>query len=447
MDDYPDNRAAWVKEFETYGLYTLVKLVHEHMLSCRSWMSTNQPFMKALDLARRTTSPDLLTYYLGRISPRLFTAFILGKATAWSHQDHAIESLLQQHSLKQAPMVYINVVCRPKYSPGPGNLQPDRFAGYSVSVKQLEKVLETMRQYINTADSSTVSLAHDVDCAIQKNYTFDASKPSSCVGGRKFLPSPLAVDRIRMWTYQVERKVVKPAQRDNLDTPERLEEPMEWCFQEIGFSRSGLQRASHHTTQEATNYLLGLFYATLQYCFQDSFELRQYRWSYVGEPEHAGFLEIVGSLVNGTYGLTVTGTPLGFGLNPSLAGNVSMTGPKALTDPKLQPGFRFAQQELAASAAWKEHLDFIKTAAELVSGGLDKKEELVRKKSEIELTRNKKQKLSLDAQQEVKSNLLSAVGTLRTRSNLAKEPQPPSTEGVIVKRERDEHSEKRGEST
>lgn len=414
MDNNPDGRAAWAAEFECWGLYALTKSIYRHMLQYKDKVGNSPPFTEALSFAQRGTSTDQLAIYLGRIKPCVLTAFITGKATAMSYRDTVLEAALQQHSLVNAPVIYLNVVCRRKYLPRSSDGLPNRYAGHSVSVSELKQVLATMKRYIDQQNRAN-DLIRDIDCAVDKLWSVKPNQPNAS-GGRKFVPTALSYSKIRDWIDLVEKKVVRQAERDNSNTPEKLDEPMEWCFQEVGFSRSGSKRANQHITQEGTNYLLGLFYATVVYCFEEVFELKQYTWSFVAEPQHANSLEVIGSIVNGTFGFEVGGKSMGIGLNPSMAGGMPMTGPSSLTDPSLHQAFRFAQRQLVkCQDVWLEHLEHIRKCGAIMSDALDKQTQLVDVQREIEVTRYATQQIASDAHQEVKKNLLSAVAALRAR--------------------------------
>ena len=131
---------------------------------------------------------------------------------------------------------------------------------------------------------------------------------------------------------------------------------MEWCFQEVGFGRKGQKRALEHALQTGTNYLLGLFYATVRFSYQKKFELKQYRWCYVAEPEHADFVEVLGTILNGAYGIVdKRDRSFGIGLNPSFAGGAHLNGQNALTNPEYAGLFADCQRLLGKCENFGKH--------------------------------------------------------------------------------------------
>lgn len=145
--------------------------------------------------------------------------------------------------------------------------------------------------------------------AKEKNQTDYAA------GFRRYRPSKHAEIVILEFLKQVKEIWLKEGQElfDRDPDDPLLDIPMRRCFQEVGWGADVHGRAADHPTHIATNYLLGLFHATVTRFNPGVFKMFQYQVLRVTTPDHASLSEYLISQVASSYWYEA-------GLNTELAG-------------------------------------------------------------------------------------------------------------------------------
>jgi hypothetical protein len=303
---------------------------------------------------------DWLSLYLASMDRRFLLALIDGQVGRRMFEDKEFRYNLEKvHKLKSTPQIYLNTFQRSEFwgvrsSPELQALEDNeaqKWAGWGVSPKELEKALSLMEAYLDhkSKDLEAQELAKGVDALMVLAPGLKLSEHAQNVG-RKYLPSPQSVIVITDWVDKIRKRILQVALKEM--EPEQLQEPFPWCFQEVGFGQHGATRGLMNVFHDGTNYLFGLFTACLMKLYPRVFEIKAFAVMDVWKPEHADPCEILGSLCGGTYGQGDW-----MGLNPSWAGGNSMNGKNGLLSEDLVPHFEKNQEDAGQSGVFDKNWD------------------------------------------------------------------------------------------
>lgn len=140
-------------------------------------------------------------------------------------------------------------------------------------------------------------------------------------GHRRYCPSNNAKKVLLEFVEQVKRVWLEEGQKlyDRQPSDPQLDIPMRRCFQEVGWGADVFSRAAQHPNHVATNYVIGLFHATVTRFYPGVFEMRQYQVLRVVRPEFASLSEYLISQIASSYWYEG-------GLNAELAGRCPYKG-------------------------------------------------------------------------------------------------------------------------
>jgi hypothetical protein len=303
---------------------------------------------------------DWLSLYLASMDRRFLQALIDGQIGRKMFEDKEFRYNVENvHKLKPTPQIYLNTFQRSEFSAVSTSQEfqaledneVQKWAGWGVSPKELEKALSLMEAYLDhkSEDLKTQELAEGVDAMMVLAPALKLSEHAQNVG-RKYLPSPPSVIVITDWVDKIRKRILQVALKEM--EPEQLQEPFPWCFQEVGFGQHGAARGLMNVFHDGTNYLFGLFTACLMKLYPRVFEIKAFAVMDVWKPEHADSCEILGSLCGGTYGQGDW-----MGLNPSWAGGNSMNGKNGLLSEDLIPHFERNQEDAGKSGVFEKNWD------------------------------------------------------------------------------------------
>lgn len=189
------------------------------------------------------------------------------------------------------------------------------------------------------------SLFKDIDQA----FVEQKEKRAPRILNRRYLRTEAAAKKIKEWVDSVKNKF--GTIRKDMDEGERFAD-QEWTFCEVGFGERGHARATEHAQHESTNYLFGLYTAVLEAKWPGEYNVTRFALFDMLEPAHVNFCEVLGSLLVGSYG--VYG---GFGLNPALAGDLSLgDGPEGLSRSAMDSVLQENRDRFTAKKAINESI-------------------------------------------------------------------------------------------
>lgn len=329
--------------FQQYGVAGLKK----HLVGCAKEMQKKYPGRASWDeFVAKTTKPggvDLVYHYLSQMDQDMLGEVLKGAVMARYLRDSQFRKAVEKRHCKQNwPQVYTSISCRAEFGGQPTQVGEDAVVsegGCGPSLDTMLKVVNVMGAYCDGKHSSS-DVAKGVDDAYpQLKVSGDR------VYGRKYLASKSAVKKVSGWVVLMRGKL-KKLLRDM--SPEERTAAVQWTLSEVGFGERGHQRAVQHERHEATNYLFGLYTAVLKYLYGEEFCIKTFALMDVMLPEHANFVEILGSMISGSY--MHDG---GFGLNPSLAGGLSLgDSGRGLRRPQLKPLWEAARKEALKRSSW-----------------------------------------------------------------------------------------------
>ncbi|KAK5311005.1 hypothetical protein LTR70_009085 [Exophiala xenobiotica] len=288
--------------FQQYGLAGLRK----HLVDIARDMQRKYPGRASWDeFVEKTTKPgtvDLVYHYLSQMDQDMLGEVLKGTVMARYFRDTQFKKMVQKRHCKQNwPQVYTSISSRAEFGGQPSQVQEDVVlpeGGCGPSLEKMAKVVDVMGKYCDPQYMSSELLQGVDDAYPQLKVSGDK------ILGRKYLASKKGVKK-------------------------------------VSFGERGHQRAVQHERHEATNYLFGLYTAVLKYLYGDEYCITTFALMDVMAPGHVNFVEILGSMISGSY--MHDG---GFGLNPNLAGGLSVgDGVRGLNRPQLKPLWQTAQKE------------------------------------------------------------------------------------------------------
>jgi len=329
--------------FQQYGLVGLKK----HLVEIARDMQKKNPGRASWDeFVEKTTKPgtvDLVYHYLSQMDQDMLGEVLKGTVMARYFRDTQFKKMVQKRHCKQNwPQVYTSISSRAEFGGQPSQVEEDVVlpqGGCGPSLEKMVKVVEVMSKYCDAQYMNTELLKGVDDAYPQLKVSGDK------ILGRKYLASKKAVKKVSEWVVKM-RSRLKKLQKD-MSREERTAD-VQWSLCEVGFGERGHQRAVQHERHEATNYSFGLYTAALKYLYGDEYCIKTFALMDVMAPGHANFVEILGSMISGSY--MHDG---GFGLNPTLAGGLSLgEGMRGLNRPQLKPLWLTAQKEAMKKSVW-----------------------------------------------------------------------------------------------
>jgi len=297
----------------------------------------------------KTGGQDWIFTYLTTMDQEALKGFISGNLMARNYEDAVLRRKLEEsHSLVDTPQVYVYISHRAEFggrsTQGEEGVE-DPQGGWGPSVDRMMEVLDTMGKYADLSFADA-SMCKKIDQAFVERK----EKTVPRIQNRRYLRTEAARRKIKEWVDSMKNKF--GTIRRNMDNDERFAD-QEWTLCEVGFGERGHARASEHIQHESTNYLFGLYTAVLKFKWPGEYKITPWALFDVLEPAHANFCEVLGSLLVGSYG--VYG---GFGLNPALAGGLSLGGgPKGLSRSGMDSLWQENRRRFAAKKTIKASME------------------------------------------------------------------------------------------
>lgn len=316
--------------FEGAGQSALVAEIRAYV---RRNQTNGEIYRKFYELA--SGSNEILSFYMQRIPHQLVASLLGGDVTYQYHRDIRFEAMCATYAqTDNLPCTYLIVCARVKFGAevmsGSQVREKSPYAGCGPSVHQYAEVALAVKRYISFEDPDTQEEAEEIEQAFVKEHkrvfnedlSQSPKEKKQCLGGRRYLPSERSILMLDLFYYRVMSMIVRPAKKEM--TADELNQPLSWVPQEVGWASKGASRSDQHRIHSGSNYVFGKLHV-------------------VGDPHHAGFVEMLDTILAGSLCLDHTTT---IGLNPSLPGNVPLRGRNALDRPSLDGNWALAQEYL-----------------------------------------------------------------------------------------------------
>lgn len=291
-------------------------------------------------------------YYLAWMDREFVQALIDGEVQKKYFEDSEFQIRVRaRQKLQGTPMICVNIIFRVHGARRVATLEPLagsqadaqslKWTGWGVTPEELEATLERMEIYISLR-AGTQGVADEVDAVMMGSPIGSAFARQI---GRKYLHSTEAIPVTREWIAKARLKLAK-ATKDM--SAGKKKEPFPWCFQEVGFGSRASSWGPQHVYHNGTNYLFGVFTASLMSLYPRSFDITTYAVMAVMQPAHVDGCEVLGSLIGGSYG---KGKWLG--LNPVFAGGNNVGGPNFQMSTEMASLF---EQNRRAAEGYRVHI-------------------------------------------------------------------------------------------
>lgn len=298
-----------------------------------------------LNLMEDGREMDWLQIYCRSMDDAVLMEMIKGTLPARLQEDEELRKRVgKYHKLNDWPQVYVSFSCREEFGGQPSQVRPgEKYpkAGWGPSIRKILSVLRTMEAYVRE-DCQDQEMIRGIDNAFP-----NMKKSGEEIWGRKYLRSQEAIRKMTEWILLAIDKFIDmawdmSAEETGADLP--------WTMCEVGFGERGFHRAKQHERQESTNYLFGLWTAVLEHLWRGEYVIKTYAVMDVLAPEHANFCEKLGHLLLGSYMFEG-----GFGLNPALAGGLSIgDGKRGLRRGEMEPLWKKVQDEAIKKTVWSK---------------------------------------------------------------------------------------------
>ncbi|KAK5094113.1 hypothetical protein LTR70_004317 [Exophiala xenobiotica] len=359
----------------------------------------------------KTGGQDWIFTYLATMDQEALRGFISGNLMARKYEEVTLRRKLEEsHSLVDTPQVYVCISHRAEFggqsTQGEEGVEEPK-GGWGPSVDRMVELLDAMGRYADV-NCQHASLFKKIDEAFVERK----EKRAPRILNRRYLRTETAAKKIKEWVDSMKNKF--RTIRSDMDEAERFAD-QEWTMCEVGFGERGHARATEHIQHESTNYLFGLYTAVLKSKWPGEYTITPFALFDVLEPAHANFCEVLGSLLVGSYGIYS-----GFGLNPALAGGLSLgDGPKGLSRSAMDSLWQENRKRFTAKKSIKASMDTDAAKRAKLTDDVDDTENLDELKEkamayehqiaalQYELTQLKEQKEAMDDLEDALDEVLS----------------------------------------
>lgn len=217
-------------------------------------------------------------FYLASLAPDMIRALIRGDLPR-RMRDPEFQIRFGPHlTCRSSPGVYSIYVARtcPTRS---SQLSADdgQHAGRGLSLRQLNTVVELMREYMDLDSVNSVSLAKNIDTQKgEPSLELDYRNQRRYGGGGDYRVFEIH----RKWLDHVERNVLEDYRRQLGTSQEHmLDVPLQRCLPYVGSADDTLSGAVHHWTHEGRESpLYGLYTAVISFAFGEQFNVQDYTY-------------------------------------------------------------------------------------------------------------------------------------------------------------------------
>lgn len=329
--------------FELGGVVSLTKIIYQHA-HLRNQVKPSDTWDVLREDMKRVDEHEL-PEMLATIPTDVIRSLIRGDMPSRYFRGGDFKKLVDKVELRTTPGIYVNIVYRKVFAEHPTDKH-----GASLTLEELQNVYDKIELYLDHSDSDSAPYAVKVDTAFQ---TYTANQVVDQRRGQRRYAKGKQVVEIERWLQAIHTiflnraDMLKGTPQENL-----LQQPMERCFQEIGWGRNCHGRALEHLTHRGTNCILGLLMAILrvEYAHKgtDAFGLFQRQALFLRTPNQA-----TAKLADTSMTVLASGHWYEGGLNPNYAGGVG----KSFGDEEMALGCHTNRQVVRDLGSVRKNLE------------------------------------------------------------------------------------------